>query len=231
MLFCGQGGLYIKCCCFLDGEGHGRIMKALESASLLRYIKIFVFIGIPILLSLFWLFSPFEEIKVDQLSYEEIDNFTGIYTISEETIFKPSLKNTIRDVFSTPFDLRWYHLCLRDKGSFVTYAGEPSKEYFEISITFDDGDKILVSPSIKRDCKLLKFDTEFLFTYGIYFEGDVLKTVYALEKNYDEPVKFFPMDETYIKPEYRGIVVKSILFILSWMAICLLLTEVFKKLK
>ena len=189
-----------------------------------RYVKIFVFLLLPMLISGLWLFSPFDKIYLEDFSQSTDQNNTR-YVILEDDLLKPSLKNSIRDLFNAPFNLRWYNLCIEDKGSYGVYGDVISKDEFEIWLSFNDGSKISVTSTKSKECKLVKVNSEFKAVRNTIVTGDVDETIMAVARGEEYAFRFVHRLEYYIVPNLPSLIVKNILFLISWVGTVLLLKK------
>ena len=72
------------------------------------------FIIIPLAISFLWLFPLWEKI--------EIPYHQDSLVLSETDLFKPSFRNSFRELFEVPFDLKWYNLCFKNNNSQDIYV-------------------------------------------------------------------------------------------------------------
>ncbi len=167
-----------------------------------------------IIISGFLLFNPFEKtyieiIKINNSSFIEVDT---------SQFNKPSMLNSIRSIFSSPFELNYYELYIEDNTDYserdkcnhtkIIYNMSIDGEYF--SFTFDENKKInSFRSNVNHELKL----------EGIRIEKNVLESK-------DFEVCPLPKPKFFIKPNLWESLVKIIIFIFSFFTLIILLKEV-----
>ena len=175
-------------------------------------IRIFLILVLPIILSTVVFFNPTETFP---LIKEENENGEIVTRVSEDIINPPSFKNTIRNIFQVPFDLKWYDICFVNKDSKVSYKNGSYK--INTTVKFNN-DTLIHVPYGEKRCKLYKLNEEFAPEWFFLIPANDFETfnvfVYA-----------------YAKPEMWGLVAKIFLFIITWFGLVLVVTEIYKLVK
>ncbi len=139
----------------------------------------------------------------------ELKTDNNSITIDKDAIFKPSGLNAIRSIFSTPFDLEWYNICIEDFGTTPSYSGLKDfrwiVEYPQKNATLERNSTI---------CELVKLDQKVTLQLSMDFSPHELPP--------PEPFKNISI-MAYAKPEESGLIAKNILFILTVWGVILLL--------
>lgn len=200
-------------------------------------IRILVIV-IPVLLSITFLFSPFEKIP---LSKEKITENLTMVKVSEEEIFKPSLRTTLRDIFEVPFDLKWYEICFVNRNTSLIYEnGEIDAKNINVSVNFNNQTELYI-PYGETNCTTYKFEKDFTFIWHFAFPLNLSKLLDISKGN------IIPLNETdyireasaslhhdveaYAKPELSGIIVKNILFLFAWCGLVFLFIQIYHFIK
>lgn len=148
--------------------------------------------------------------------------------VSEEEIFKPSLKTTLRDILEVPFDLKWYDICFVNRDTKLIYENGETDENVNVSLDFNNQTKIYI-PHGETRCITYKFNKEFTYNWGFAYSTDfskmswkvIPKTPYIITS-----YSLHPDVDSYAKPELSGIIVKNVLFLFAWSGLVLLFLEI-----
>lgn len=188
----------------------------------IKWLNLFIIIILPFILS-FYFFNPFEKIPLETTEKKDI---TYIF-LSEEYFNKQGLKESFTDLFSVPFGLEKYYLYLESDGLEVNYPDgrRIEKAYFEIclnnlSFNITDG-RIPFGP--------LELEETYEYYMNVYSQITFKKSYLIRSINESELKKItaVPSFRVYARPLISEIIVKIILFWLSWMSICWLLTRIY----
>lgn len=191
----------------------------------IRWLRVFIIIVLPIIFSLY-LFYPLEEIQLET-TFEE----NSIYiSVPEEYFHKYDPRDSIRNVFSVPFDLTRYNLYFEKGGVFVTY---PDGRVLEVED--DSSYQILLNNETINisEGKIPYGPIELGKRYEYYMINPPSWTI-LLEYVLGPPPEFEEKNVTvhksfkvYARPLMSDIIVKIILFVISWMSICWLSTRIY----
>ncbi len=188
---------------------------------------------LPVILSFFFLFSPFERIELSK--YTDNENIT-LVKISPDVISQPSLKNHLRDLLQVPFNLKWYEVCFSNLNSRIIYA-PGIEEGVNATVYFNINQSILSIP--RGETKCVKFQLDKDFTYQWRLESSlnpeklskvkpkkvfINATHYSLSKT----AKISPDTTAYAKPELDSILIKNMLVLISWSSLIWLYTRIRK---
>lgn len=183
----------------------------------------FLVITVPVILAFFVLFNPFEKIP---LSREKITENITMVKVSEEDIFRPSLKNAIRDIFEVPFDLRLYEICFVNKDTKLIYENGETDKNVNVTLNFNNNQTIFTVPYGKTECVLYKFNKDFTFNWGFDHSFNLSRVIETSKEKFVHRVILHPDVDTYAKPEMSSIIVKNILFFFAWAGILFLSLEI-----
>jgi len=200
------------------------------------WVRIFVMIILPLLISFFILFNPIEKIP---LSKEKITENITMVKVSENVIFSPTLKNAIRDIFNVPFDLKWYDICFVNNDTKLIYENGETDKNVNVIVNFNNNQKILTIPYGETECEIYKFNEDFTYKWGFKYttnlsgalETSKEKFIPINKTNYIKIIKgplLSPDVDSYAKPKKSGIIVKIILFFFAWVGIVFLILEIYK---
>lgn len=125
------------------------------------------------------------------------DNGKIIVTVNSDELLKPTLKNTTRKIFQTPFDLTFYNLCFNN---YTRVTEKNAVEYINSNVIFEElnGDKLgdVYMPGNKETC--VNFNSQ---SFVISSAGDV-----------QYQFKYFPSDlrvDFDIRPDDKAQPVRS----------------------
>ena len=175
------------------------------------WIRIFFIFVLPIILSIV-VFNPTETFL---LTNEENENGKLLSRVSEDVINPPSFKNTVRNIFQVPFDLKWYNICFVNKDSKIIYK---NGNYTLNTTVKLNNDTLIQVPSGETRCKLYKLNEEFVLEWLFVFPPEDFENVNIFVSAYAEP-------------EIWGLVTKIFLFIIAWFGLVLIMAEIYKLLK
>ncbi len=181
-------------------------------AKKIKYFNLFIIVILPIILGYF-LFNPFEEIPLENIKEA---NSTYIL-VSNEYILnnKIGFLDSVRKIFGVPFDLDMYYLYfenLGDEGSFEI-------EINERKINVSDG-KIPYGPVELNKKYLYSMQQTYVLTFNKEDEIHSPEEVEQKSKSLNRSFKVFA------RPLMSDIIVKIILFVISWMSVCWLFTRI-----
>ena len=178
------------------------------------WIRIFLILVLPIILSTVVLFNPTETIPL--LNDKNKDGNT-ILKVSEDMINPPSFKNTIRDIFQVPFDLKWYNICFENRDTKLIYESGEVDTNVTVTVNFNN-DTIITIPYGETVCKLYKINKDF-----------TSETTFQFKTDFDfETMALYGGIYPYAKPEIWGIVTKTFLFVITWFGLALIFAEIYK---
>jgi len=194
----------------------------------------FLVIVVPVIMAFFILFNPFEKIP---LSRETINENLTMVKVSEEEVFQPSVKNTIRDIFEIPFDLRWYEICFVNKDTKLFYENGEIDKNVNVTLNFNNNQKLLIVPYGKTECVLYKFNKDFTYNWEFDYPFNVSRMLETSKEKYISinkthyikqrgTISFSPDVDSYAKPEINGIIVKNVLFFFAWWGVVYLSVEI-----
>jgi len=196
-------------------------------------VRILIIIA-PLILSFFFLFSPFEIIN---LTREKITEKMTIVKVSSDELFKPSFRNAIRDILQVPFNLKWYSICFVNRGTKIIYGDNIEEDYnINVTLNFNENQSIFEVPLGETKCVSYKLDKDF--TYNWMFDAIIdLRKIRSQEPkkiciNETHCVLQFgegrihPDVDSYAKPEFNSIIVKNILVLISWCSLIWLYTRI-----
>jgi len=128
-----------------------------------RAIVRMAIIFVPFIFSLFLLFNPSERIELTRTKINE--NLTMV-KVSEQTIFQPTLKNMIRDIFQVPFDLRWYDICFVNYDTKMIYGDNIAEDKnVTLILNFNNQTNFSLKYGEKK-CIPYRFDKDFTYQWN-----------------------------------------------------------------
>jgi hypothetical protein len=163
---------------------------------------------------------PYLEIPVS-FSFDNDTNTTYV-TISEEDVYHPIWKSSIRRIFSTPFDFNFYQIVIADTAIAKDLSGCEMWWNFTVGeeskiLTFGEGSKVSFD--------MIKIEERYLWNKEVFLEVDYEKMV--LESH----CTFIPSFVGYAMPYRSEILAMWILFFLAWWGINFLGFQVYKEIK
>lgn len=199
-------------------------------------IRILIII-VPWVLSFFLLFSPFEKVE---LTREKITENMTVVKVSNEEIFKPTLKNAIRDLLNVPFGLKWYDICFVNEDTKFVYLDGREDKNVTVTLNLNNQTEFVV-PYGETKCIPQRFDKDFTYKWGftgaIDFKSSELEmTKECIPHNETHKYCFKKTDVgklhldvySYAQPELKSIIVKNLLVLISWCGIIWLFTRILK---
>jgi len=190
----------------------------------IRWRRVFIIIVLPILFSLY-LFNPWEEIPLET-TFEE--NSTYIL-VPEEYLHNSDLKDSIRNIFGVPFDLKRYNLYFEKGDVFVTY---PDGKILEVE---DDSPyQIVLNNEIinisEGKIPYGPIELEKRYEYSMINPPSwtiLLEYVLGPPPELEERnVTVHKSFKVYARPLWSDIFVKTILIVVSVMSLYCLLTRI-----
>jgi hypothetical protein len=182
----------------------------------IAFISIYIYLGL-------FLFNPLEKIELEN---KQLMGDTSVVVV-DKSIFEPSLKNAMRDVFQVPFDLKWYNLCFVNKNTSILY-GDGSESYKDITVSLTNLNNTQVMDLGEKTCELYSFDDEIIYVWSFDWKLNTSKVSNSkqliscdLEGKYyhclheQELSTLRPRVYSYAKPELYTSLVKWILLFFS----------------
>lgn len=188
----------------------------------IRWFNVFIIIVLPIIMSLI-LFNPLEKIPLENIKEE---NSTYI-SVPKEYLHNSDWKDSFRNVFSVPFDLKRYTLYFEKGGVYVNYPDGKVLENASFQIELNN-ETINISEG-KIPYGPIKLEERYEYSMHIYSQF-TLKSEYLIrspEELEEKKITIDPVFEVYARPLRSDIIVKIILFVISWMSICWLSTRIY----
>ncbi|MFH1229365.1 MAG: hypothetical protein V1678_02990 [Candidatus Aenigmatarchaeota archaeon] len=184
-----------------------------------RLVRYFVFIALPIIISL--ILFPFWE--------SELDRFNSSFVVSKNRMLPPSIVNSINSVFKIPFDIQKYYVCFKDLGSYILYS-DNSKDYSGVSwvVNFNNTTNQVVN-SNSIGCYLTNANEKFTYSLTGNFIINIEMGVLAngtLVKESKSPLTVMPNVSLYSFPETYGLLTVYLLFFISWNTVVYLFTRI-----
>jgi len=188
----------------------------------INWFGVFIIIIFPIILGLV-LFNPWEKIPLNNIRE---GNSTYI-TVPEDYFLRSGIVNSIRNVFGVPFDLKRFNLYFEGEGIYINYPNERifvnasyEVELNEHKINITTG-KIPYGPVELRK----KYEYNMRISFPITVKPSYI--IHSLEESQEKKVTIEdPVFFVYAKPAFSDVFVKIILFVISWMSICWLITRI-----
>lgn len=102
----------------------------------------------------------------------------------------------------------------------MIYENGEVEKSVNVTLNFNDNQEKFLVPYGETKCKLYKFNKNFIYRWEFEYYVPILGGV-----------KMNPDLDSYAKPEFKGIIVKNILFIFTWFGLSLLILEICKFVK
>jgi len=205
--------------------GEHFVMYGKRARGKIRLFRVLIIIVLPIIISL-CLFNPIEKIPLEH-TFEE----NSIYiSVPDEYLHNSDWKDSIRNVYGVPFDLKRYNLYFEKGGVFVTY---PDGKVLEVE---DDSSYqiVLNNETINISEGKIPYGPIELGKRYEYFMNTPPSWTFLVKYVLGPPPEFEEKNITvhrsfkvYARPLLSDIIVKIILFVISWMSICWLSTRIY----
>ncbi len=195
----------------------------------IKWIYLLSLIFIPLLISLLCLF-PFDE-RI-QLTKIPLEDKNWAIKVSAEEVNRVSLKNTIRKLFSVPFDLDYYNLCVENNGStIISPSGIVKKDSVELLLELL-GENISVRiGETKCGHNFIKKESLYTFnqsmTANLTYSREIISRLKTIESGLKGEEMQIKWDyEIYAKPNSRDVIIENALFLISTLSLWWLITRI-----
>ncbi|NMX21293.1 hypothetical protein C5S30_02410 [ANME-1 cluster archaeon GoMg4] len=182
---------------------------------------VFIIIVLPLILS-FALFNPMEEIPLENIK----EGNTTYISVPEEYFHKSELIDSIRNVYGVPFDLQRYNLYFEGEGVYVNYPDGRVLENASFQIELNNKTINITEGKIPYG----PIELEERYEYSMHILSQITfkseYVIHSLEESEEKGITMSPSFKVYARPLWSDIIVRIILFVISWMSLCWLLTRI-----
>jgi hypothetical protein len=188
----------------------------------INWIAVFGLIILPFILSLY-LFNPWEKIDLETINKKG----STYIKVPESFIYSSGWENSIRNIFSVPFDLERYNLFFESKGVIINYQDRRElKKNVSYTITLGDREINISEGIIPYGPIELEKEYKYELVYSFPIRLRKSDVIYSLDEIKKKGISIESSFHVYARPIFSEVGVKIILVMISWWSLYLLVNQI-----